>query len=407
MPVRPVPPAPPFDNPLTALGTSRCLFGENGQIKQICEIVRKIARSSGVALIRGESGTGKEILAQAIHLQSPRAHRPFIAVNAGAIPPDLFESELFGHRKGSFTGADRDRPGRFDEADGGTLFLDEIGDLALAHQVKLLRVLQTGEVQPVGESRPHRVDTRVVAATNRDLEALVREGKFREDLYFRLNLFTLTIPPLRERREDILPLARHFVRAFAQQQGRAEPPRLDPEVERLLLEYPWPGNIRELENCLHFAVTMADGDLITLADLPEHVRLCQAPFTPLSAASSSATSSSAAGGPATLGPGAARSTAATPSVVLPGAASPGPEPTPAPSLNPSSNPGTAPCPTTLGMTGLALPARPEEILPLAKVERTYVLAAYAATGRNKTQTARRLGISLRSLQMKLKAWGES
>ncbi len=387
-------PAPPLslDNPLAALGTSRCLFGENGQIKQICEIVRKIARSSGVALIRGESGTGKEILAQAIHLQGPRAGRPFLAVNAGAIPPDLFESELFGHRKGSFTGADRDRAGRFDEADGGTLFLDEIGDLAPAHQVKLLRVLQTGEVQPVGESRPHRVDTRVVAATNRDLEALVREGKFREDLYFRLNLFTLTIPPLRERREDILPLAHHFARAFAQQQGRPDGPRLAPEVERLLLEYPWPGNIRELENCLHFAVTMADGDLVTLADLPDHVRLCQAPFAPVTAGG---TSTSAAGSPAGARPG-ARASPPLPT---------DPPPRQPPAVSPRED--SAPCPTSLPRAGLAFPTRPEEILPLDKVERTYVLAAFAAAGRNKTQTARRLGMSLRSLQMKLKEWGET
>ena len=335
-----------MDNPLAAVGTSRCLFGENRQIKQICEIVRKVARSTGPVLIRGESGTGKEILAQAIHLQGPRAGKPFIAVNAAAIPRELFESELFGHQKGSFTGADRDRTGRFDEADGGTLFLDEIGDMAPEHQVKLLRVLQTGEVQPVGAARSHRVETRVVAATNQDLETLVEEGRFREDLYFRINLFPLTIPPLRDRREDILPLARHFAAGFARQQGWEGEVRLAPEVETLLTAYSWPGNIRELENCLHFAVTMMDGGTVGLGDLPDHVRLCQAPF-------------------AVKGGG------------------------------PSAG------------SGGSLPREAGEVRSLAEVERAYVLAAYAALERNKTQTAKRLGISLRSLQMKLKEWGES
>lgn len=345
------------DELLAVTGTRRCLFGENHQIKGICEIVRKVARSRGPVLIRGESGTGKEVLAAAIHGQSPRSGGPFLAVNAGAIPAELFESELFGATKGAFTGADRDRLGRFDDADGGTLFLDEVGDMPLLQQVKLLRVLQSGEIHAVGASRPHRVDTRVVTATNRNLEAMVREGTFREDLYFRLNLFVITIPPLRERREDILPLARILAGRFAAEQKVSEP-GFTAEAEMLLTAYSWPGNIRELENAVHYAVTMAEGERLSPWHLPDAVRLGRSPFLSTSDAA----------------------------------------PMPAPENE------TPPIPSPANGT---FPAQSDLSLPLAEVERRHILAVYEAHSRNKTHAAKALGISVRSLQLKLAAWGAS
>lgn len=355
------------DELLAVTGTRRCLFGENHQIKGICEIVRKVARSRGPVLIRGESGTGKEVLAAAIHGQSPRSAGPFLAVNAGAIPAELFESELFGAIKGAFTGADRDRRGRFDEADGGTLFLDEVGDMPLLQQVKLLRVLQSGEIHPVGAPRPHRVDTRVVTATNRNLESMVREGTFREDLYFRLNLFVITIPPLRERREDILPLARILAGRFAGEQGLGEPV-FTADAEKLLTTYSWPGNIRELENALHYAVTMAEGDRLMPWHLPDAVRSGRSPFQALAGSEASASVQDSA--------------------TLPGPAM----------ANGQPHPPQAP---------LASSPTPDLSLPLAEVEKRHILAVYDAHSQNKTHAARALGISVRSLQLKLAAWGVS
>ncbi len=267
----------PGEDFLAITGTSRCLFGNDQEIRKICDIVRKVSRSSGPVLIRGESGTGKEVLAAAIHHQSKRAQEPFIAVNCAAIPRDLFESELFGHIRGSFTGADRDRSGKFDFAHRGTLFLDEIGDLPIFHQAKLLRVLQSGEITPVGGNQGHKVDVRIVSATNKNLEEMVHSGTFREDLYFRLNLFSLVIPPLRERVDDILPLAKKFLAKFALEQERGEP-TFSSEAEKLMKSYPWPGNIRELENAVHFALTMASDIEIRITDLPETVRTCRSPF---------------------------------------------------------------------------------------------------------------------------------
>jgi two-component system response regulator AtoC len=221
-------------------------------------------------LLTGESGTGKEVLARAIHAQSPRRNEAFVGVNCGAIPETLLESELFGHAKGAFTGADRTRRGLFAEADGGTLFLDEIGELPTPLQVKLLRVLQEEEVRPLGESKSRPVDVRVIAATSRDLEAELAAGRFRDDLFYRLNVVRLSVPPLRERPKDIPLLVDHFFAHFQDALGKPLQSVSDEALERLVT-YPWPGNIRELENVIERSVILATGDRITLRELPENV----------------------------------------------------------------------------------------------------------------------------------------
>jgi two-component system NtrC family response regulator len=242
----------------------------NARMQQAINVAARAAESRATILIRGESGTGKELLARAIHYASPRARRPLVAVNVAALPETLLESELFGHERGAFTGADRERRGRFELADGGTLFLDEIGDLPRSLQVKLLRVLQEQTVERVGASRAITVDVRIIAATHRDLEALIRAGEFREDLYYRLNVVSIDLPPLRDRREDVPLLVDHFLRRFA---GERTPPvtGVSREALDLLLKYAYPGNVRELENLIHRAVVLARGPLVTTADLPAPV----------------------------------------------------------------------------------------------------------------------------------------
>jgi two-component system NtrC family response regulator len=240
----------------------------------------RAAASRATILIRGESGTGKELLAHAIHLASPRARRPFVAVNIAALPETLVESELFGHERGAFTGADRELRGRFELADGGTLLLDEVGDLPRSTQVKLLRVLQEHAIERLGGTRTMQLDVRVIAATNRDLESMVRAGDFREDLYYRLNVVTITVPPLRERREDIPFLVERFLAQFAGEASGAGasaqpagggPKRISREAMDVLVRYAFPGNVRELENLVHRASVLARGPMITTADLPNHV----------------------------------------------------------------------------------------------------------------------------------------
>ena len=231
------------------------------------DLTERVARFDTTVLITGETGSGKEVLARLIHARSARARRPFLAVNCSALPENLLESELFGHCLGAFTGAVRAHRGLFEEAEGGSVFLDEIGDVPLAMQAKLLRVLQDHEVRRVGESHARAVDVRVISATNQDLPRLIAEGRFREDLFYRLNVVQLPVPPLRERREDILPLARHFVQRCAE---RLKLPhlRLEPGCIDLLLEHPWPGNVRELENTIEHAAVISDGGVITAATLP-------------------------------------------------------------------------------------------------------------------------------------------
>jgi two-component system response regulator AtoC len=237
---------------------------------RVLEVVERAAEFKATVLLTGESGTGKEVLARAIHAQSGRREEAFVAVNCGAIPEMLLESELFGHSRGAFTGASRARRGLFVEADGGTLFLDEIGELPVALQVKLLRVLQEEEVRPLGESKPLQVDIRVIAATSRQLEEEVAAGRFREDLFYRLNVLRVPVPPLRERREDIAVLVDHLVGRARETLGKPIRSVTDDALARLLA-YPWPGNVRELENVIERAVILAETDRITLRDLPENV----------------------------------------------------------------------------------------------------------------------------------------
>lgn len=250
-----------------------------GQSKQMKDVFAKIQRAAPVdstVLILGESGTGKELVAQALHHNSPRKKGPFVAVNCAAVPATLVESELFGHVKGAFTGATDRRLGRFEQADGGTLFIDEIGDFELGLQAKLLRVLETLTVTPVGGAEDRKVDVRVLAATSRDIHKMVAEGTFREDLYYRLNVVTITLPPLRERPDDIPVLIDHFMREIAEQKN-TPPKRIAPEVVRRLIAYRWPGNVRELRNTLESMMVLAEGDTLTEKDLPERIAAGGAP----------------------------------------------------------------------------------------------------------------------------------
>ena len=233
-------------------------------------LITRVAPTDSTVLITGESGTGKGVAARRLHELSARRDGPFVAVNCGAIPENLIESELFGHTKGAFTSADRARKGLFVQADRGTIFLDEIGELPLGLQTKLLHVLESKEVRAVGSETSRKVDVRIVAATNRDLNAMVREGRFREDLFFRLSMFQIPMPPLRERRGDIVPLIRHLL-ARRVQSPDAGPLEIDPEAEDLLVNFDWPGNVRQLENVLHRAAILADGSRIRIADLPPEV----------------------------------------------------------------------------------------------------------------------------------------
>jgi two-component system response regulator AtoC len=253
------------------------------QMLDLFRTVRKIAEFKTTVLIDGESGTGKELVARAIHSSSPRARAAFIAVNCGAIPANLLESELFGHRKGAFTDANRDRKGLFEEASGGTLFLDEIGELPLNLQVKLLRVLQEGEIRRLGDSQDTKVDVRVVAATARDLAAEVKRGAFREDLYYRLNVFALHLPALRDRREDIPLLVEHFLHRMNARMGLAIS-GVTAEAMSILTACDWPGNVRELENTVERAVVLAEGPTIDVDSLPERLRSPASGTTPAPAA---------------------------------------------------------------------------------------------------------------------------
>jgi PAS domain S-box-containing protein len=247
------------------------LIGKNHRMREIYGLIEQVADSTASVLIEGASGTGKELVARAIHYKSPRANGPFVAVNCAALPESLLESELFGHVKGAFTGAVIAKTGRFELADGGTLLLDEIGDTSPAVQVKLLRVLQEHAFERVGESRPRAVDVRVIAATNRSLRQLVDEGQFREDLYYRLKVIPISLPPLRERTDDIPLLVAHFVERFRKETGKSVT-GITPDTMSALLDYYWPGNVRELENAIAHAFVRCTGTEITLAHLPSEVR---------------------------------------------------------------------------------------------------------------------------------------
>jgi len=248
----------------------RPIVAASDSMIEALEMVERAAEFKATVLVTGESGTGKEVMARAIHAQSPRRSEPFVAVNCGAIPDTLLESELFGHARGAFTGAERAQRGLFVEADGGTVFLDEIGELPVALQVKLLRVLQEEEVRPLGEPKSRSIDVRVIAATARELEAELAGGGFREDLFYRLNVLRIHVPPLRERRKDVPLLADHFLAHFSATLGKPITGITDEALERLVA-FHWPGNVRELENVMERAVIMARGDQITLSELPVNV----------------------------------------------------------------------------------------------------------------------------------------
>jgi DNA-binding NtrC family response regulator len=264
-------------------GSFQGLIGTSPALREVQRLVRRAAPTDATVLITGESGTGKEVVARALHAESRRASGPFVALNCSALPGDLVEGELFGHVKGAFTGADRDREGLFEAAGGGTLFLDEIGDLAAPAQAKLLRALEERRITRVGSARAVPVDVRVVAATHRPLERMAAGGAFREDLLYRLRVIELHLPPLRERREDVPAIAVHFLAEFAARYGRPVRPLTD-AARRALLAHDWPGNVRELRNALERAVVLAEGDAIEPADLPPGLDARSAPLNPVDAA---------------------------------------------------------------------------------------------------------------------------
>lgn len=314
------------------------VIGRSAGMEHLLEMAALVAPTEATVLITGESGTGKGVIARGLHANSARRERPLVEVNCAAIPETLIESELFGHEKGAFTGADRQRRGRFSMADGGTLFLDEIGELPLSMQAKLLRVLQDGEIQRVGSDMAIPVDVRVIAATNRDLEAMVGDGSFREDVYYRLNVVTLEVPPLRERSEDIPPLVQHFQKRLSERYRK--PVRgVTPQAMDLLLRYSWPGNIRELENVLERSVILLQGEYISEKELPFTIR--------------------------NLGP------------------------------NDRKDGGRNTRETFF-----------RETSPLAEMERQAVLKALEEAGGNKSEAARLLGITRRTLKLKLRKYQE-
>jgi sigma-54 dependent transcriptional regulator, flagellar regulatory protein len=246
------------------------ILGSSPAMREVFKILAKVAPTDSTVLVSGESGTGKELLVRALHKNSPRRHEPFVPINCGAIPRELLESELFGHEKGAFTHAIRSRAGRFEMANGGTVFLDEIGEMDLSLQVKILRVLQEKEFERVGGSKTLKVDLRIVAATNRDLESEVTRGGFREDLYYRLNVIPIHLPPLRERGEDIRLLAGHFLKRFCEKGGRPLL-SLPSQTMDMLLDYLWPGNVRELENLMERVSILCEGEAILPEDLPDKI----------------------------------------------------------------------------------------------------------------------------------------
>jgi two-component system NtrC family response regulator len=246
------------------------IIGKSKKMRDIFDTIEKVALSSATVLIEGESGTGKELVAKSIHFNSPRHDKPFVAVNCSALAENLLESELFGHERGAFTGAVATKKGRFELADDGTLFLDEIGELSQNLQVKLLRVLQEKVFERVGGVRTVSVDIRIIAATNKDLQQEMRDGRFREDLYYRLNVVHIVLPPLKERQEDIHLLVNHFIEKYASERQSAAPVKgVDQEVDRLFYDYSWPGNIRELENVIERVMILCPGEIVRLSDLPK------------------------------------------------------------------------------------------------------------------------------------------
>lgn len=319
---------------------SNGIIGQSASLAGVFKILGKVAPTDSTVLVTGESGTGKELLVRALHAASPRADRPFVPVNCGAIPRDLLESELFGHEKGAFTHALRSRPGRFELADGGTIFLDEIGEMEPGLQVKILRVLQEKEIERVGGTGCRKVDVRIVAATNRDLAEEIRAGRFREDLYYRLNVVSIMVPSLAERREDIPLLAQHFLHIHGER-NRKDVKGFTPLAMDMLLRYDWPGNVRELENAVERAVVLLFGQYVSERELPQAVVESYRPPQEIS----------------------------------------------------------APLPDGGG--------GPDEPRTLEDVERDFIIRTVRECGDNKSEAAKRLGISRKTLHTKLKSYGLS
>jgi len=261
------------------------IIGSSPALREVYKMLEKVAPTDSTVLVTGESGTGKELLVRALHKNSKRHDKPFVPINCGAIPRELLESELFGHEKGAFTHAIRSRPGRFELADGGTIFLDEIGEMDLSLQVKILRALQEKEIERVGGTGSKKVDVRVVAATNRDLEIEVAAGRFREDLFYRLNVIPMHLPPLRERDDDIMALAEHFLHGFCFEKDR-KTLSISSQAKAMLRHYAWPGNVRELENFMERLSILCEGPQVTPVDLPEKIQRAAGlePATPALAA---------------------------------------------------------------------------------------------------------------------------
>jgi DNA-binding NtrC family response regulator len=265
-----------LSSPQIQLAPGEEFVGHSRKMREVFHVISRLGQVNTSVLIRGENGTGKELVARAIHFNSPRKEKPFVAVNCGAIPENLVESEFFGHERGAFTGADQRHIGRFQYAEGGTLFLDEVAELSSAMQVKLLRVLQERRFTPIGSNREIRSDVRIVAATNRDLEAMIAQGRFRQDLFYRLNVMPIHLPPLRDRREDIPSLVSHFIDKFNERHGRIESGTevrgIREDALEALRRFSWPGNIRELENAIERAFVLENSAYLSLASLPEEIR---------------------------------------------------------------------------------------------------------------------------------------
>ncbi|MGD9668138.1 MAG: sigma-54-dependent transcriptional regulator [Hyphomicrobiaceae bacterium] len=344
-------------------------------MQRVISLGLRAASSNIPVLIEGESGVGKELIARAIQGESERAGKPFITVNCGAIPENLVESILFGHEKGSFTGATEKRIGKFQEADGGTLFLDEVGELPLDAQVKLLRALQEGEIDPVGAKKPVKVNFRLISATNRDMIQLVKEGKFREDLYYRLNVFPIWVPPLRERLGDVADLARHFLTRFAAEEGKRFT-GITSEAQQLLEAYAWPGNVRQLENAVFRAVVLADGSELTINEFPQIAAHVEGFKAEIPAAPAPAPKMPTFTGPALLG---AEDRIPTTIEVRPGD----------------------------GSTALGIPAVTSDgdIRPLDEIEADMIRLALGRYRGHMTEVAKRLKIGRSTLYRKMQEYG--
>jgi DNA-binding NtrC family response regulator len=344
-------------------------------MQRVVSLGRRAAASTIPVLVEGESGVGKELIARAVQGESDRAGKPFVVVNCGAIPESLIESILFGHEKGSFTGATDRRIGKFQEADGGTLFLDEVGELPLDAQVKLLRALQEGEIDPVGAKKPVNVNFRLISATNRDMIQLVKDGKFREDLFYRLNVFPIWVPPLRDRIDDVPELAHHFLARFAAEEGKRIR-AISPEAEKLLTSYAWPGNVRQLENAVFRAVVLADGAELGVAEFPQIAAHVEGFKAEIPAAPTGLQKAPAYTGPALLG---AEDTVPQTIEVRPGDG-----------------------PSALGIPAVLADG---EVRPLVEMEADMIRLALGRYRGHMTEVARRLGIGRSTLYRKMQEYG--